>query len=152
MTDPDGGRIVIASDHAGFALKTHLAEYLRGRGLAVDDLGPDDEGSCDYPDFAHRVAERVVAGREGAERVVGVLVCGTGIGMSMAANRHRGVRAALCAEPYSARMSRQHNDANILCLAARVLGVGLAEAIVDAFLDASFEGGRHTRRVAKIER
>lgn len=147
MTERAIARIVIASDHAGFTLKTHLAEHIRARGLPVEDLGPSDETSCDYSDFAHRVAERVAADAGTA----GVLVCGTGIGMSMAANRHEGVRAALCSEPYSARMSREHNDANVLCVGARVIGVALAEAVVDAFLEGAFEGGRHVRRVAKIE-
>ena len=105
-----------------------------------------DTASTDYPDYAHRVADAVAAGRG-----LGLLVCGTGVGMSMAANRHAGVRAALCADTFSARMTRLHNDANVLCLGARVVGGGLAQDIVDAFFGAEFEGGRHARRVSKIE-
>ena len=141
-------RLVVASDHAGWSLKQVLVIALRERGHEVEDVGTDGEGSVDYPDFAHRAAERVAAG----EGTLGVLVCGSGVGMSIAANRHPSVRAVVCTESYSATMARRHNDANVLCLGARVVGAGLAEQIVEAFLGASFEGGRHARRVAKIER
>lgn len=140
-------RIAIGSDHAGFSLKEEVERYLQEQGHDVEDLGTHDEQSTDYPDYAHPVAAAVAEGK--AE--LGVLVCGTGIGMSMAANRHRGVRAAVCSEPYSAKMARLHNDANVLCVGARVVGAGLACDIVDAFLGAEFEGGRHQRRVGKID-
>ena len=139
--------IVAASDHAGLPLKRAVLEHLAGKGIDAEDLGTFDESSVDYPDFAHRLAARVAAG-DGA---VGILICGTGIGMSMAANRHRGVRAALCHDAYTAEMARRHNDANVLCMGARVLGPGVAEQIVDVFLSTPFEGGRHARRVGKIE-
>lgn len=139
--------IALASDHAGFALKAELAAALVEWGFAVEDLGTHDEASCDYPDYAHRLAESVVSGR----CRLGVLVCGTGIGMGMAANRHGGVRAAVCSDPYAARMSRVHNDANVLCLGARVTGPGLARETLKAFVDAHFEGGRHAGRVRKID-
>jgi ribose 5-phosphate isomerase B len=139
-------KILLGSDHAGYALKTEVRAHLEAAGYEVDDLGTHDTASTDYPDYAHRVARAVVAG-EG----LGVLVCGTGIGMSMAANRHPGARAALCADTFSARMTRMHNDANILCIGARTVGGGLALDIVDAFVGTDFEGGRHARRVSKIE-
>ena len=139
--------VVVGSDHAGFELKNRLVEYLVGLGHQVEDLGATSRESTDYPDYAHKVAVRVAQD----SRQTGILVCGSGQGMVMAANRHVGVRAALCQEPYSAMMARQHNDANVLCLGARVVGPGLAVATVDAFLAAEFEGGRHERRVSKIE-
>jgi ribose 5-phosphate isomerase B len=141
-------KLVVASDHAGLALKRELVAHLESRGYQVEDLGTHDTASTDFPDYAHRVAEAVSVS---AGQHLGILVCGTGIGMSMAANRHPGVRAALCADTFSARMTRMHNDANVLCLGARTVGPGLAQDIVDAFLGASFEGGRHARRVGKIE-
>ena len=139
--------VVIASDHAGFHLKEQLKSALEELGFDYEDLGTKDESSCDYPDFAHAVATGVAQGRYG----FGVLVCGTGIGMSCAANRHRGVRAALCTESYAARMAREHNDANVLCLGSRVVGAGVAGDILKTFLQTRFEGGRHGRRVAKID-
>jgi ribose 5-phosphate isomerase B len=139
--------IVIASDHAGVELKALLVRWLADRGETCTDLGPADSSSVDYPDFAHRLAEEVTAGR--ADR--GILVCGTGIGMSMAANRHPTIRAALCHDAFTAEMARRHNDANVLCIGSRVVGVGVAIQIVEVFLDNGFEGERHQRRVAKIE-
>jgi ribose 5-phosphate isomerase B len=139
-------RVVLASDHAGLALKEGLKAVLARLQVTVEDLGTHSEASVDYPDFAHAVAAAVGAGRYDA----GILVCGTGLGMSIAANRHSLIRAALCADPYSARMARRHNDANVLCLGARVTGVGLAEEIVEAFVTTGFEGGRHASRVAKL--
>ncbi|MDB4977804.1 MAG: ribose 5-phosphate isomerase [Myxococcaceae bacterium] len=136
----------VASDHAGLELKRSLVAELEKRGIAVRDFGTTNGDSCDYPDFAHAVG-RAITGQE-IERAI--LVCGTGVGMSIAANRHGAVRAVVCSEPLSARMSRQHNDANVLCIGARVVGPGTALDIVDAFLGASFEGGRHAARVAKI--
>jgi ribose 5-phosphate isomerase B len=139
--------IVVASDHAGVVLKAEIIEIIGGVGLEVRDLGPADESSVDYPDFAHAVAESVGSGE--ADR--GVLICGTGIGMSLAANRHRGVRAALCHDAFTAEMARRHNDANVLCIGARSTGPGVAEQMVRIFLQTTFEGGRHLRRVEKIE-
>lgn len=139
--------IVVASDHAGVGLKSRIIEVVEGLGHRVRDLGPADESSVDYPDYGHLVAEAVASGEAG----LGILICGTGIGMSMAANRHAGVRAALCQDAFTAEMARRHNDANVLCLGARVIGVGVAEQVVRVFLDSSFEGARHQRRVAKIE-
>jgi ribose 5-phosphate isomerase B len=140
-------RIVVGADHAGLALKRALVEVLKARGLDVDDVGTHDDSSCDYPDYAHEVARAVLEDRAH----LGLLVCGTGVGMSMAANRHTGIFAVVCSEPYSAEMARKHNDANVLCLGGRVVGVGLAVEILDAFLRAEFEAGRHGKRVQKIE-
>jgi ribose 5-phosphate isomerase B len=140
-------RLAAASDHAGFPLKNHLVAWLRARGHEVADLGTHSAESTDYPGFAHELARRVAAGE--FER--GLLVCGTGIGMSIAANRHAGVRAARCLSEYDARMARAHNDANVLALGERVTGAGLAEAILETFLATAFEGGRHARRVDRIE-
>ena len=140
------GRIFVGSDHAGFALKVDLVPALESMGYEVEDIGTRDTESVDYPDFAHEVARKVASGAG-----LGILICGTGVGMAMAANRHPGVRAAVVSDTFSARMTRKHNDANVLCLGARVVGPGLAEDIVRAFLDAEYEGGRHARRVDKID-
>ena len=139
--------IVIASDHAGVELKALLVERIRAGGHDIDDLGPADTNSVDYPNFAHAVATAVASGEAGR----GILICGTGIGMSMAANRHPGVRAALCHDAYTAEMARLHNDANVLCIGARVIGGGVAEQMVEIFLATVFEGGRHQGRVNLIE-
>ena len=139
--------IFFGADHAGVGLKDALLTIAQERGLETKDLGTHGDASVDYPDFGHAVATAVLA-NPGA---VGVLICGTGQGISMSANRHPGIRAALCTDPFSARMSRMHNDANVLCMGARVVGSGLAQDILEAFLSAAFEGGRHARRVAKIE-
>jgi ribose 5-phosphate isomerase B len=139
--------VAIASDHAGFKLKEQLKSALEELGFDFEDLGTVDESSCDYPDFAHAVATGVLSGRYR----YGVLICGTGIGMSCAANRHRGVRAALCTESYAARMAREHNDANVLCIGSRIVGPGVAADILKTFLQTRFEGGRHSRRVDKID-
>jgi ribose 5-phosphate isomerase B len=141
------GSIVIASDHAGLPLKQELASALSELGHAFVDLGTHEGGSVDYPDYAHRVSLGIVEGRH----ALGVLVCGSGVGMSIAANRHKGIRAVVCSEPYSAAMARRHNDANVLCLGSRVVGGGLGREILEAFLAQSFEGGRHAGRVSKIE-
>lgn len=140
--------IVIASDHAGVDLKAELVRWLADRGEAFTDLGPAGPESVDYPDFAHRLTAEIETGR--ADR--GILVCGTGIGMSMAANRHSGIRAALCHDAFTSEMARRHNDANVLCIGSRVIGIGVAIQVVEVFLDSRFEGDRHQRRVAKIER
>ena len=138
--------LIVGSDHAGLELKRALSGVAAELGYEVVDIGTHTSDSTDYPDYAHQVASAVASG-EG----LGILVCGTGIGMSMSANRHHGVRAALCGDVYSASMTRQHNDANVLCIGARVVGGGLAAEILKAFLGASFEGGRHERRVNKID-
>ncbi len=140
-------RIAIGADHAGYTLKDHLRARLAEAGHELHDVGAHSEVSVDYPDFAAEVARAVAAGS--AER--GILVCGSGIGMAIAANRHRGVRAAACVDLYSARLCRQHNDANVLTLGSRIVAPPLAEAIVDLFLATPFEGGRHQRRVAKLD-
>ncbi len=140
--------IAIASDHAGIALKADLSRLLQSLDIEVEDLGPQDTNSVDYPDYAHLLARAVSDGR--IER--GILICGSGIGMSMTANRHPGVRAALCHDAYTAEMARRHNDANVLCIGERTTGAGVAEQIVRIFVATDFEGGRHQRRVAKIER
>ena len=139
--------IPIGSDHAGFQLKKRLKEELRRLGYAVEDVGTDSDSSVDYPDFAHVVASRVEEGK--ATR--GVLLCGTGLGMSYAANRHRGVRAAVAWSPEVARLAREHNDANVLVLPARFLNEDDGVAILRTWLETPFEGGRHHRRVTKIE-
>jgi len=140
-------RIAIANDHAGHDLKLLLAARARELGHTVVDLGPEGSGPVDYPDYAHRVARLVAAGE--VDR--GVLVCGTGIGMSMAANRHAGVRAALCHDAFTAEAARRHNDANVLCLGGRTTGPGVATQILEVFLTTGFDGGRHQRRVEGID-
>jgi ribose 5-phosphate isomerase B len=139
--------IPIASDHAGFALKQELVSELGKLGHAALDLGPADVSSVDYPDYAVKVTEAVTSGKAS----LGVLICGTGMGMAITANKVHGIRAALCRTEFEARMSRQHNDANVLCLGQRVTGAGLAIEILKAFLGADFEGGRHAARVDKIK-
>jgi ribose 5-phosphate isomerase B len=140
-------RVLFASDHAGFELKRLLVEFVRERGVDAVDLGPASSEAVDYPAFAHDLARRIAAG----EAARGVLVCATGIGMAMVANRHRGVRAALCHDAFTAEMARRHNDANVLCLGGRTTGPGVAIQILDLFLSTPFDGGRHERRVAAIE-
>jgi ribose 5-phosphate isomerase B len=140
-------RILIASDHAGYELKTEVERVLRERGYEVEDLGPRNTESVDYADYAHPLAEKIAAG----EAEQGILLCGTGLGMSYAANRHEGVRAAVSWAPEIAALARQHNDANVLVLPARFVSKEQAGEIVDAFLSSKFEGGRHARRVEKIE-
>ncbi len=146
MAETQKKNIYIASDHAGYGLKIALAAALRAEGYSFTDLGTNDEGSCDYPDFAHPVCEAVLR-----ENVLGILICGTGIGMSIAANRHIGIRAAVCTHEFHARAAREHNNANILCLGERVTAPGLALELARIFLTTEFAGGRHQRRVDKIE-
>lgn len=138
--------LAIASDHGGFELKQEIMKHLESRGIEYNDFGTYTTDSCDYPIYAEKAARAVAKGE--CER--GILVCGTGIGVSMCANKVKGIRAALCGDCYSAEFTRLHNDANILCMGARVTGSGLALKIVDTFLDTGFEGGRHARRVALI--
>ena len=139
-------KLLMGSDHGGIHLKKHLAAYLTGKGYEIIDVGTDTEESCDYPDFAAKLCGELVKGT--ADK--GILVCGTGIGISIAANKCKGIRAAVCNDVYNARMSRVHNDANVLCMGERTIGVGTAELIVDTWLSTEFEGGRHARRVVKI--
>jgi ribose 5-phosphate isomerase B len=138
--------IAIASDHGGFELKTVLVEELKAAGHSVLDLGTMSSDSVDYPDFADALAKTIGDGRAGR----GVLLCGTGIGMSMAANRHRGIRAAVCRDVTETRLARQHNDANVLCMGGRVTGPEVAKDCLRTFLETKFEGGRHARRLAKL--
>ena len=140
--------LAIGSDHGGFALKQAIMKHLEERGLAYKDYGTYSEASCDYPDFGRAVAEAVAAG----EATYGIIICGTGIGISITANKVPGIRAALCGDCFSAEATRSHNDANILALGARVVGEGLALKIVDTFLDTPFSNdARHIRRIRKIE-
>ncbi|HJK93323.1 MAG TPA: ribose 5-phosphate isomerase B [Polyangiaceae bacterium LLY-WYZ-15_(1-7)] len=140
-------KVFVGGDHAGFPLKQEMVEVLKELGHEVEDVGVHSTESADYPDFAHPVAAQVAA----TEGALGLLICGSGQGVCMTANKHPGVRAALCHEPWSAAMTRAHNDANVLCMGARVVGGGLARATLEAFLAGRFEGGRHARRVGKIE-
>ena len=141
-------RIVLACDHGALELKNLLLERLRAReGVSVIDLGVTDGASVDYPDYAARLCRALLAGE--ADR--GVLLCGTGLGMSMAANRFPGIRAALCHDEYTARLSRQHNDANVLVLGGRVTGPAVAAAMLDVWLEEPFEGGRHQRRIDRMD-
>ena len=139
-------KIALAADHGGYALKEELKKHLEKRGIEYEDLGTYSTESVDYPDYALKAAEAVAAGKFD----FGIVVCGTGIGMSIAANKVKGVRAALCNDCYSAAKARQHNNANVLCMGARVLGPGLAQEIMEAYLNASFLGSYHEGRVEKI--
>ena len=139
-------RIAIVSDHAAFEMKAALAAWLRACGHSVTDLGPDGVDSVDYPDYGYKLAEEIAAGR--ADR--GVALCGSGIGISIAANRHPACRCALVSEPLSARLAREHNDANVIAMGGRLIGIEMAKACIDAFFAAPFEGGRHQRRVDKL--
>lgn len=138
--------VAVGCDHGGFTLKREIVRYLLGAGHEVNDVGCPSEESVDYPEFAERVCAAVLGGQSAR----GILICGTGIGMAMAANRHRQIRAALCHEPFSARMSREHNDANVLCLGGRVLGPSLALEIVRVWMETGFAGGRHLRRITMM--
>ncbi len=142
-------QVFIASDHAGFLFKTQLLQFLKSHFKNThdfEDLGVLNDNSVDYPDYADLVAKKVAA-----KSGIGILICGSGIGMSIRANRFKGVRAALCWDNISARLSRQHNDANILCLGARLIPLGLAQEMAEVFLTTAFEGGRHAGRVSKLD-
>ena len=139
-------KIAIGNDHAAVDMKNAVAKHLRDLGYEVVNFGTDTGESCDYPVYGKRVADAVASGKCD----LGVLICGTGIGISLAANKVKGIRAVACSEPYSAKMARAHNNANIVCFGARVIGEATALEIVDAFLSSSFEGGRHSRRVDMI--
>ena len=138
--------IAFACDHGGYLLKDAVIAHINGKGYDVLDFGTDSTARCEYPDHGEPACRAVVSGKAD----LAVLICGTGIGMSLVANKIHGIRAACCSETYSARLTRMHNDANVLCFGARVVGEGLALDIVDAFLDSEFEGGRHAERVARI--
>jgi ribose 5-phosphate isomerase B len=140
-------KIIVGSDHGGFNLKRAIVDDLKEKGVDVTDFGPETAESVDYPDYAKPLAEKVAAG----EYDKGILVCGTGIGMSISANKVKGIRSALVHDTFSAKATRQHNDSNVLAMGERVIGAGLALDIVDIWLNTEFEGGRHERRVCKIE-
>jgi len=137
----------IGTDHAGYEVKDFVIDYLQKKGIEVEDLGTYSKESVDYPDYAHKVANAVLNDKGS----MGILICGSGIGMSLAANKHKGIRAALCHDHYTASMARRHNDANILCFGARIVGLGEIESILEGWLNSEFEGGRHKRRVEKID-
>ena len=139
-------KIAIASDHGGFELKETVIAQLLNDGWEIDDLGPNNEDSVDYPDYGIKLAE-IIANKK-VER--GIVICGTGVGMSIVVNRFPGIRGTLCSDIYTAKMSREHNDSNILIMGGRVIGRGLASEIVDTWLNTAFEGGRHQRRLDKI--
>jgi len=142
----DNKKIGIASDHAGYQLKEFVIGYLDSKGYDVYDFGTNSEESCDYPDYAHPLAEAIEKG----ELPRGIAMCGSANGITMTLNKHQGIRAALCWEPEIASLARRHNNANALCLGGRVVGAGLGCQIVDAFLNAEFEGGRHQMRIDKM--
>ena len=138
--------IAIASDHGGYQLKEHIKAYLAAKGITCEDFGTNSTESCDYPIFGRAAAEAVASGR--CEK--GIVICTTGIGISIVANKVKGIRCALCSDPLSAELCRQHNNANMLAMGAGILGPNLAQRIVDTFLATEFEGGRHARRVGLI--
>lgn len=141
--------IAIGCDHAGFALKGAVMQHLQEKGHVVLDLGTDSSQSCHYPLYAHAVCEKILSG----DAELGILICGTGIGMSIVANKHKGIRAACCSDTFSARLTREHNDANVLCFGERVVGLGLALELVDAFVNATYmNNGNHVIRVGMIEK
>jgi ribose 5-phosphate isomerase B len=139
-------KIAIASDHGGFDLKESVIAHLLNDGWEIDDLGPSNEDSVDYPDYGVKLAEAIA--NKKVER--GIVICGTGVGMSIVVNRFPGIRGTLCSDVYTAKMCREHNDSNILVMGGRVIGKGLASEIVDTWLNTAFEGGRHQRRLDKI--
>jgi ribose 5-phosphate isomerase B len=139
-------RIGIGNDHSAVEMKNEVVEFLHSLGHEVVNYGTDSSASCNYPEFGEKVAKAVVA----KEVDLGILICGTGVGISLAANKVKGIRAVVCSEPYSARLSRQHNNTNILAFGARVVGIELAKMIITEWLDAEFEGGRHATRVGMI--
>lgn len=141
-------KLVIGCDHAGFAIKGIVKQHLQEKGYEIVDVGTDSAASCHYPVYAHTACKKILSG----ECELGILICGTGVGMSMAANKHPGIRAACCSDVFSARLTREHNNANMLCFGERVVGPGLALDLVDAFLGASYlNNGNHVTRVAMLE-
>jgi ribose 5-phosphate isomerase B len=143
-------KYLIASDHAAVGMKSELIEHLKTLDLQVEDLGPKSNESVDYSDYANKLCEQLQNEHKDGNDTLGILICGTGIGMSIASNKHKGIRSALCSEPLSARFSKQHNNANILCMGARIIGIELAKDIVNSWINASFEGGRHEGRIKKF--
>lgn len=140
-------KVILGSDHGGYDLKNAILVHLKEQGIETEDVGCFSRESCDYPDYAVKVAEKITGNED---EVLGILCCGTGIGISIAANKVRGIRAACCSDCFSAKYTRMHNNANILCMGGRVVGPGLACMMADLFLNTPFEGGRHQRRVDKI--
>ncbi len=140
-------KIALAADHGGYQMKNLIAQNLRNQGFEIEDLGTNSEESVDYPDFAQRVVQEIL--RQKAE--LGILVCGTGIGISIAANRHKGIRAALLYDDYVAQVAREHNNANILCFGGRTMKIEDVMRRIDIFLKAKYEGGRHDRRLCKLD-
>jgi len=140
-------KFYIATDHAGFLIKEDVKNILHSKNHQVIDLGCNSDERVDYSDFAHKLAKKVLED----DGSFGILICGTGIGMSLAANKHKGIRAALCHDYYTAAMARAHNDANVLCFGQRTTGLGVIESMIDAWCSTEFEGGRHQKRVEKIE-
>lgn len=140
--------IAIGCDHGGFELKEHIKKHLDEKGVEYKDYGTYNEDSVDYPDYAGKVCSAI----QDNEAEYGILICGTGIGISIAANKHKGIRAALCSDVYSAKMTKMHNNANVICLGGRVTGRELAFMIVDTWLETEFEGGRHNQRIEKIHK
>lgn len=138
-------KIYIASDHAGFELKEKICLFLKEKNIIFNDLGTNDCTSCDYPDYAHLLAEKI------NKQSFGILICGSGIGISIAANRHKNIRCALCHESLSAELARKHNDANVLALGGRLIGIELAINIIEKFIQTPFDEGRHIQRIQKIE-
>ncbi len=138
--------IYIAGDHTAVTMKKIVGDYISEKGYMLHDLGPFSSDSVDYPEYATKVAEEVLSNEDS----LGILICGTGVGISIAANKHKGIRAVVCSEPYSARLAKMHNNTNILCFGARVIGEEMAKEIVDAWLSAAYEGDRHQRRVDMI--
>jgi RpiB/LacA/LacB family sugar-phosphate isomerase len=141
------GRVALASDHAGYELKEIIKQHLTSRGLTPLDLGTDSTKSVDYPEYARKVCEAILGG----DADKGILICGTGLGMSMMANRYKGIRGAPCHDHFTAVAARSHNDSNVLILGSRILGTDLAKEIVDTWLDTPFEGDRHLRRINKFD-
>lgn len=139
-------KIAIGNDHVALEMKNHIAKYLQDKGHEIVNFGTDSSERCDYPIYGKKIADAVASG----ECDIGILICGTGIGISIAANKVKGIRAAVCSDPYSARLTRQHNNANIIAFGARVIGTATAEMIVDEFLAAEYEGGRHQNRIDMI--
>ena len=140
-------KIVIGNDHAATQMKNEIKNYVESLGYEIIDVGTNDNLTCDYPDFAFKACEKI----KGGEAVLGILICGTGLGMSIAANKVNGIRAACCSDSYSARLTREHNDANVICFGARVVGIEIAKEIVKAFLMAEFLGAHHINRLNKIK-
>lgn len=139
-------KILLGCDHAAYEMKEQVKAHLVSRGFDVEDVGTFSTDSCHYPEIAHKLCKKIQSG----ESEWGILICGTGVGMSMAANKHKGIRAACCSDVFSARLTRQHNNANVLCFGARVIGIGTAIDLVNAFVDTAFEGGKHAKRVDMI--